>query len=79
MTIVSIGYICVSAALTLMVPYSDINSSAALPDAFASHGVEWGRWVVTVGALAGMTTTMFGSLFSLPRGIYAMSQVVPIC
>lgn len=74
MTLVTVGYICVSAALTLMVPYTIINPVAALPDAFATHGVTWARIVISVGALAGMTTTLFGSLFALPRGIYAMAQ-----
>lgn len=74
MAIVSLGYICVSAALTLMVPYTLINPTAALPDAFAAHGITWARIVISVGALAGMTTTLFGSLFSLPRGVYAMAQ-----
>lgn len=74
MSIVSLGYICVSAALTLMVPYTLINPTAALPDAFAAHGVTWARIVISVGALAGMTTTLFGSLFSLPRGVYSMAQ-----
>lgn len=74
MTVVSLGYICVSAALTLMVPYIYINPTAALPDAFAMHGVTWARIVISIGALAGMTTTLFGSLFSLPRGVYAMAQ-----
>lgn len=38
MGIVSLGYICVSAALTLMVPYTLITPSSALPDAFQAHG-----------------------------------------
>ena len=75
MSTVTVGYICVGAALTLMVPYMEISASAALPEAFARNGVQWARWVISVGALAGMTTTLFGSLFSLPRGIYAMAQV----
>ena len=74
MGIVSLGYICVSAALTLMVPYTTTNPTAALPDAFAAHGVTWARIVISVGALAGMTTTLFGSLFSLPRAVYSMAQ-----
>ncbi len=74
MSAVTVGYVCVGAALTLMVPYTTINPAAALPDAFAAHGVTWARIIISVGALAGMTTTLFGSLFSLPRGVYAMAQ-----
>ncbi|XP_064115861.1 cationic amino acid transporter 4-like isoform X1 [Macrobrachium nipponense] len=73
MTIVTIGYILVGATLTLMVPYYTLNPAAALPDAFAAHGATWAKYVVSVGALCGMTTTLFGSLFSLPRCVYAMA------
>nr|CAD7205820.1 unnamed protein product [Timema douglasi] len=73
MLVVTIGYILVSAALTLMVPYWSLNVGAALPEAFGSIGLTWAKYVVSVGALCGMTTTLFGSLFSLPRCLYAMA------
>lgn len=38
MGIVTIGYILVCAALTLVVPYYEIHPSAALPEAFSSIG-----------------------------------------
>ncbi|KAL1497535.1 hypothetical protein ABEB36_008479 [Hypothenemus hampei] len=74
MAIVTVGYILVSAALTLLVPFYDINPSAALPDAFAYVGQPWAKYVVSLGAICGMTTTLFGSLFSLPRCMYAMAS-----
>ncbi|PSN48720.1 Cationic amino acid transporter 4 [Blattella germanica] len=73
MSLVTLGYILVSAALTLMVPYYDISASAALPEAFSQIGHNWAKYVVSLGALCGMTTTLFGSLFSLPRCMYAMA------
>ncbi|XP_033219861.1 cationic amino acid transporter 4 [Belonocnema kinseyi] len=73
MGIVTIGYVLVSASLTLTVPYWRINPTAALPEAFASKGIYWAKYVISVGALCGMTTTLFGSLFSLPRTLYAMA------
>ncbi|XP_043260021.1 cationic amino acid transporter 4 [Colletes gigas] len=74
MAIVTIGYVLVGAALTLVVPYYNINPTAALPEAFSSRGVSWAKYVISVGALCGMTTTLFGSLFSLPRTMYAMAN-----
>ncbi|XP_044728670.1 cationic amino acid transporter 4 [Chrysoperla carnea] len=74
MGIVTISYILVSAALTLMVPFSQIHPTAALPDAFAAINHHWLKYMVSVGALCGMTTTLFGSLFSLPRCMYAMAS-----
>ncbi|CAL7950767.1 unnamed protein product [Xylocopa violacea] len=74
MAIVTIGYVMVSAALTLVVPHWSINPTAALPEAFSARGVYWAKYVISVGALCGMTTTLFGSLFSLPRTMYAMAN-----
>lgn len=46
MGIVTIGYVLVSGALTLMVPFWEINPSAALPEAFASKGIYWAKYVI---------------------------------
>lgn len=35
--------------------------------------MHWVKYVVSLGAICGMTTTLFGSLFSLPRCMYAMA------
>lgn len=61
------------AALTLMVPYWDISPTAALPEAFGTLQLPWAKYAVTLGALCGMTTTLLGSLFALPRCMYAMA------
>nr|CAH7723545.1 unnamed protein product [Callosobruchus chinensis] len=74
MGIVTLGYILVSAALTLLVPYNEINPNAALPEAFSHVGMHWVKYVISLGAICGMTTTLFGSIFSLPRCMYAMAQ-----
>ncbi|XP_014598136.1 PREDICTED: cationic amino acid transporter 4 isoform X1 [Polistes canadensis] len=74
MAIVTVGYVMVGGVLTLIVPYWNINPTAALPEAFASRGIPWAKYVISIGALCGMTTTLFGSLFSLPRTMYAMAN-----
>ncbi|KAG5881968.1 hypothetical protein JTB14_006006 [Gonioctena quinquepunctata] len=73
MGIVTLGYILVSSALTLLIPYYDIRPEAALPEAFSHVGMHWVKFAVSLGAICGMTTTLFGSLFSLPRCMYAMA------
>ncbi|XP_063364233.1 cationic amino acid transporter 4 [Cydia amplana] len=73
MAIVAFGYILVALALTLMVPYTSINPEAALPSALGAVHADWAKYAVSVGAVCGMTTTLLGSLFSLPRCLYAMS------
>lgn len=74
MAIVTAGYVLLGAALTLMVPYYILTPNAAIPDAFAFNGIYWAKYIVSVGALCGMTTSLFGSLFSLPRCVYAMAS-----
>ncbi|XP_037031589.1 cationic amino acid transporter 4 [Bradysia coprophila] len=72
--IVTIIYVLVSAALTLMVPYTQINPIASLPSAFGSIDIPWAKYAISIGALCGMSTTLLGSLFSLPRCMYAMAS-----
>ncbi|KAJ2949051.1 hypothetical protein O0L34_g5992 [Tuta absoluta] len=73
MSLVAVGYILVAVALTLMVPYYTINPEAALPEALGAVHADWARYAVAIGAVCGMSTTLLGSLFSLPRCLYAMS------
>ncbi|XP_068603944.1 probable cationic amino acid transporter [Brachionichthys hirsutus] len=68
------AYLSVSVILTLMVPSGLIDGSAPLLEMFAVHGFLWGRYVVAVGAVAGLTASLLGSLFPMPRVIYAMAQ-----
>ncbi|KAH8294031.1 hypothetical protein KR054_007511 [Drosophila jambulina] len=72
--VVTVGYILVSAALTLMIPISEINPAASLPDAFGQLNLSWAKYLISIGALCGMTTTLLGSLFALPRCMYAMAS-----
>ncbi|XP_055621732.1 cationic amino acid transporter 4 [Toxorhynchites rutilus septentrionalis] len=72
--IVTVGYVLLSAALTLMIPYDEINPVAALPDAFGLIGISWAKYAISTGAICGMTTTLLGSLFALPRCLYAMAS-----
>ena len=78
-TVVSLGvvtvvYMLVTVSLTLMIPYYQTDTSAAFPMAFATCGVNWAKYVVAVGTLFGITTSLLGSAFSLPRAVYAMAN-----
>ena len=74
MSIVTLLYILATTALTLMVPFTAINPAAAFPAAFATRGMDWAHYVVAIGALFGITTSLMGAMFSLPRIVYAMAQ-----
>lgn len=56
-----------------MVPYNLIDGDAPLMEMFAVHGFLAGKYIVAVGAVAGLTVSLLGSLFPMPRVIYAMA------
>ncbi|KAL7835345.1 hypothetical protein SRHO_G00276920 [Serrasalmus rhombeus] len=67
------AYVSVSVILTLMVPYNLIDGDAPLMEMFAVHGFMAGKYIVAIGAIAGLTVSLLGSLFPMPRVIYAMA------
>ncbi|XP_018565516.1 cationic amino acid transporter 2 [Anoplophora glabripennis] len=72
--IILIAYVTSSMMLTLIVPYSDVVADSALVEMFGQVGAYNCKYIVAVGALAGLTVSMFGSMFPMPRIIYAMAQ-----
>nr|XP_054769295.1 probable cationic amino acid transporter [Lytechinus pictus] len=68
-----VGYVSVSFVLTLGVPYYDISSESPLMDMFVQNNAEPGKYVVAIGSIAGLTVSLLGSLFPMPRVIYAMA------
>ncbi|KPP67730.1 putative cationic amino acid transporter [Scleropages formosus] len=67
------AYVSVSVILTLMVPYTEIDADAPLMEMFSVHGFQAAKYVVAVGSIAGLTVSLLGSLFPMPRVIYAMA------
>ena len=74
LSLVALAYTGISSTLTLMVPYYLQDSSAPLPSAFNHLGLRWAGWVVGVGALFGLSTSLLGAMFPLPRVVYAMAS-----
>ena len=67
-------YAGVGAALTLLVPYYELKTDAALPEAFYQRGVSWAKYVIGTGAVAGLTASTASSMLPVPRLLYAMAD-----
>jgi len=79
LSFVALAYTGISSTLTLMLPYYLQDPSAPLPFAFHHAGLSWAGWVVSIGALFGLSTSLLGAMFPLPRVLYAMASdgVIP--
>jgi hypothetical protein len=57
-----------------MIPYYSIDDRAPMPEAFKAVGWEWARWIVAIGAICSLSTSLLGAMFPLPRILYAISS-----
>jgi APA family basic amino acid/polyamine antiporter len=67
-------YIAVAAVLTGMVPYDRIDIDAPIAHAFEQVGLPWAHFVISLGALTGITSVLMVLLLSQPRIIFAMAR-----
>ena len=67
-------YILVAAVLTGMVPWQDVNIEAPIARAFLDRGLTTASHIITVGALAGLTSVMLVMLLGQTRVLYAMAN-----
>jgi len=67
-------YIAVAFVLTGMVRYNELDINAPVSNAFARVGLPWAQFLVSIGALAGITSVLLVVLLSLPRVLLAMAR-----
>jgi APA family basic amino acid/polyamine antiporter len=67
-------YIAVSAVLTGMVPSDKIDLNAPVSNAFAQVGLPWAQFLVSLGAICGITSVLLVMMLSQPRVLLAMAR-----
>ncbi|KAJ0657384.1 putative amino acid/polyamine transporter I, cationic amino acid transporter [Helianthus annuus] len=67
-------YMLVSAVIVGLVPYYEMDPDTPISSAFASHGIQWAAYVITIGAVTALCSTLMGSLLPQPRILMAMAR-----
>ncbi len=70
----TIIYIIVSAVLTGVVPYTELNTTSPVAYALTKLGYTWASTLVATGVLAGLITVLLVLLYGLTRILFAMSR-----
>jgi basic amino acid/polyamine antiporter, APA family len=80
LAIVTVLYVATSLVVTGMVKYTDLATSAGdgsqktLATAFALNHVDWAANIISIGALAGLTTVVMVLMLGQVRVLFAMSR-----
>ena len=74
LAICTVLYMAVSAVITGMVPYGQLDTAAPLAEAFDKVGVTWASTVISLGAVAGITSVILVLILGQSRVLFAMSR-----
>jgi basic amino acid/polyamine antiporter, APA family len=72
--ICTILYIAVTAVLTGMIHYDRLDTNAPVSSAFKQKGLIWAQFLISLGALAGITSVVLVSISSQARILLAMAR-----
>jgi APA family basic amino acid/polyamine antiporter len=72
--ICTVLYIAVTLVLTGMVRYDQLDIDAPVAVAFQQVGLGWAQFLISLGAVAGMTSVMLVLMLSQPRVLLAMAR-----
>lgn len=79
LAIVTVLYVAVAVVLSGMVSYQQLKTTpdghaANLATAFRDNGINWAAQVISIGALAGLTTVVIVLMLGQTRVLFAMSR-----
>lgn len=74
LVICTVLYIAVAMVITGMVPYDQINIDAPVSNAFKQIGIGWAQFLVSLGAITGITSVLLVMMLSQPRVFLAMAR-----
>ncbi len=74
LALATVLYIAVSAVLTGIVKYPSLDTASPMASALLAIGLNWGSALVSVGALAGLTSVMLVTMYGQSRIFFAMSR-----
>ncbi|MDZ4838765.1 MAG: amino acid permease [Bacteroidota bacterium] len=67
-------YIAVALVLTGMVSYKDLDITAPIAAAFQQRGLTWAVFIISIAAIAGLTSVLIVMLLGQSRIFYAISK-----
>lgn len=70
----TILYIIVAAVLTGMIKYTQLDTPSPIAMALLTTGVKWASALISVGAIAGLTSVLLAVIFAQSRIFFAMSR-----
>ncbi|KAF8103602.1 hypothetical protein N665_0187s0004 [Sinapis alba] len=67
-------YMMVSVVIVGLVPYYAMDPDTPISSAFASHGIQWAAYLITLGAVMALCSALMGSILPQPRILMAMAR-----
>ncbi|MFI2708242.1 amino acid permease, partial [Nocardioides sp. CER28] len=74
LAVCSVLYVGVSAVITGMVNYRDVDEGAPISEAFKSVGLGWGASLISLAAMCGLTSVILVDIVTMSRIGFAMAR-----